>query len=1061
MAHLPTITSEHVSAGPPADLLHGAIILGEVVEDCDPLASRILGRPPERLRGKSLLELSPARQPGGADSAEALGARMRAARAGLAQSFEWRFLDTDGEPIDALVLLEASGPGSLLHGRVRDLTALTRAQSALRETEIRLQQIIDNTTAVIFVKDLEGRYRLVNRQFARVVQRPEAEIIGRSDEELFPPATAEALRANDLRVLRGLEPVQFEETHDEGAHTHISIKFPLFNAQREPYAVCGISTDITERKRIEQALRNVALGVSAAAGDDVFPAIAKYLAATLQVDFAFIGKLEGTPPRVHTLAVHHCGETADNIAYDLTGTPCKEVVGCGFQYIAEHLQARYPGDNMLSDLGFQSYAGYPLFDSRGRPLGLIAVLDRKPLVSREVAEAMLKIFSVRAAAELERLQAEEATRASEASYRAIFEASDDAIFVHDIDTGAIVDVNPKACETYGYTYEEMLRVDVGALSSGVHPYTLAEAARQIERAKRGAPVRLEWHRKNKDGSLHWDEVCLRRATIAGVERIICSTREITERKQREEALRKSEGRLRATVTAALDCIVSMDASGRIIEFNPAAETCFGHRREEVLGRSLADVLIPARHREAHRTGLARYAAVGEGPFIGKRVEVSGLRADGSEFPAELAIAVAQGAEGDIFIGYLRDITERRQAEEERTHLEAQLRQAQKMEAIGHLSGGIAHDFNNILTGILGYVALAQERSEDVGDGRLGRYLERAQQSAQRARDLIGQLLTFSRGQRGAPRPLALAPLVEQSVQLLGSTFPATLAIRTDLDGAAPAVMLDRVQADQVLMNLCINARDAVGGSGRVDIGVRTAHQRRAVCASCRQSVDGEFVELSVRDTGPGIAREHLDRLFEPFFTTKAPGKGSGMGLSTVHGIVHEHGGHILVDTAPGAGAMFRVLFPPLDAPAEAAPGGRKPAPPPGRGVPLRGRALVVDDDEAAGEFIVDLFESWGLEVVAARNGSAGRAAFDAQPHAFDLALLDQTMPGMTGLELARHLLAQRPALPVILYTGYSEALSEARARAAGVRALIRKPVDIEALLRLLKDCLAQVGQPRG
>jgi signal transduction histidine kinase len=235
-----------------------------------------------------------------------------------------------------------------------------------------------------------------------------------------------------------------------------------------------------------------------------------------------------------------------------------------------------------------------------------------------------------------------------------------------------------------------------------------------------------------------------------------------------------------------------------------------------------------------------------------------------------------------------------------------------MEAIGQLTGGIAHDFNNILTSIVGYVTLAAERDGAARDAKLAGYLEQATRSCRRARDLIQQMLTFSRGRRSARQPVDLMRLVTESARLLHSSMPATLDLQTTRGENVPLVSLDPVQAEQVLLNLCINARDAVEGEGRVRVGVRRA-RHAAVCASCRTAIDGEFVELAVSDNGPGIVPEVMERMFEPFYSTKEIGKGSGMGLAMVHGIVHDHGGHLIVETGPGQGATFRALFPALDA----------------------------------------------------------------------------------------------------------------------------------------------------
>jgi PAS domain S-box-containing protein len=919
-----------------------------------------------------------------------------------------------------------------------------------------IQEILDNSTAIIFVKDREGRYLLVNRRFLEFVGRPASEVLGQLESDVVPEAMARDFRENDLRVFTSGEPVEFEETYrlPDGEYSFISQKFPMRDASGRIYAVCGMSTDITARKRIEEALRKVALDVSAATGGDVLAEIACSVAETLGADLAMVGKrVEGEPVRIQALAVCLRGERMGPMEYGLEGTPCAHVVGRSFLYIPDSIQSQFPGDSMFADLGLDSYAGYPLFDSEGAPTGLVAVLHSGRLPDPHFTESILRIFSARAAAELERLAADEARRASESSYRAIIEASEDAIYVHDLDSFAILDVNPKACEALGYTREEVLKVDVDRLSSGVPPYTGADAARLMDRARRGERLCFEWHRRNRDGSLHWDEVWLKRINLGGVDRIVAITREITERKEREQALARSEDRLRATVEASLDCIIGMDGEGRITEFNPAAEQCFGLRRGDAMGQSLADLIIPERFRAAHRAGLARFRETGEGAYLGRRVEITALRADGTEFPAELAIDVVASAEGDLFIGYLRDITERRQAEEGRARLEAQLRQAQKMEAIGHLTGGIAHDFNNILTGVMGYVVLAQERATATADTRLLQYLDRASQSALRARDLIQQMLTFSRGQRGDPRPLNPTPLVKEAVKLLRSTLPATISLSTYLDEGVPPVRVDPVQVEQVLMNLCINARDAMGGRGDIRVHLRERQVTRGVCASCREAIDGHFVELSVGDEGPGVAPEHVDRIFDPFYTTKGVGQGSGMGLATVHGIVHEHGGHVELVTEPGRGAEFRVLLPALAAGAQTqftpAADAVSAA---GQSTALRGRVLLADDDEVAGSFMEELLQGWGLTVTRVHDGLEARERLHTGA-SFDLALLDRAMPALSGLEVAAWIRDHRPGLAVVLYTGYSEDLPRDALAEAGIRALVHKPVDIEVLWGVLRETL--------
>ncbi len=936
------------------------------------------------------------------------------------------------------------------------VTSLHEVERALHESEARLQQVLDNSSALMFAKDCAGRYLFVNREFERIAARPAAEIIGRADGDVFPPETATRFRYNDLRVLQEKRAIEFEETGDFGAgpRTYLSAKFPLFDAEGAVYAVCGIATDITARKHLEDALSSAALAVSTAEDEALYRELVRFLATTLGVDGAFIATYDPADPcRLHMCAFHLDGRIVENFAYPMPGTPCERVVGQEFRFYPARLGELFPVDLDFRKLGLESYAGYPLNDAKGRPRGLIAVVARKPLEGAAFVESVLRIFAVRASAELDRARASEALRASEASYRTIFESSEDAIFVHDWDTGAIVDANPCACASFGYTHGELLKVRLSDISSGEPPYTGEAAQHRIAQAKREGVARFEWHRRNKDGSLHWDEVVLRSARIAGRPRVLAFTREVTERKLREQELRRSEDRLRATIAAALDSIVAMDHHGRIIEFNPAAEACFGFRRADVLGRPLAERLVPERLRETFARDLEAYLQSGIGPFLGRRIETFALRADGSEFPVELATGVAEGAEGRIFIGYLHDISELKAAEARRLRLEAELRQAQKMEAIGQLTGGIAHDFNNLLTSIMGYVTLAAERQERFGDGRLEGYLAQARRSCERARDLIQQMLMFSRGQRGEARPVAVGPLVHESLQTVRAALPSSMVLETDIERDGTTARLDPLQLEQVLLNLCINARDAAGGNGRLRVAVRPVQLEDATCAGCRTCATGRFVELCVEDSGHGMAPEIVERIFEPFYSTKEAGKGTGMGLAIVHGIVHEHGGHVVVDTEPGQGSRFRVIFPALPDRADGADGPTASSVRPRTARrSLEGSVLVVDDEESVGEFMRELLDTWGLRATCTARPQEALESVIRDPGAFDVVITDQSMPRMTGVQLARALHAVRADLPVLLYTGYSDGLDQSERDSAGLAAVLKKPVDPQALRNALERC---------
>jgi PAS domain S-box-containing protein len=1000
---------------------------GRIVSSSGPVAD-FLGRD-ESPQGEALTAVMAS----GVVPAAAIEAAMAEAAAGRSHSLIWRRLDV---PRPWLVVLEREG---------RQLRVSFRP--------FRLSQILDNTTTLVFVKDPEGRYVLVNREFLERIGRAEHEVIGRTDFELIDPQMAAGYRRVDREVLETCREIETEEHARKGERrtTYLVRKFALCDEGGRAYALCGMATDISRRKLTENALKNVALGVSGAVGSDVFRAIVEKLGETLSVDFAFIAQLDEGGRRLDVLAAWNRGELTAPMSYDVADTPCRFVLGEGFQYYSGDAQQCFPADGMFRTFGFHSYTGVPLKDSAGEPLGVLSVAHSQRLPEPEFLESILQIFAVRAAAELEHQRALDRQQQMEESYRTMFETAEDGIYIHDIDTGYVVDVNPTVYRSYGYSREELLSKRFSDLGSGEYPHNFAGVAKHIERARQGEVQRYEWHRRNRDGSLHWDQIVMKRVRLGGVDRLISYSRDITDLKRREEALSQSEDRLRATVEAALDSIITMDADGRILGFNPAAEDCFGIHEEEAVGRKLSELIIPERYRRAHERGMARYLREGSGPYLGRRIETWALRSDGSEFPIELAIGVARGAEGEIFIGYLRDITQRHEAEAQRKRLEGQLRQAQKMEALGHLTGGVAHDFNNILTGIMGYLSMGADRAADLGDDTMVRYLERANRSAEKARVLIQQMLTFSRGQKSRPRALALESVVAEALDLMRSTIPSTVHFRPLLPGGTALVRMDPVQIEQIIMNLCINARDAMGGAGEITVAVENAGLRDAVCSSCRHPVDGDYVELSVADEGPGIGDDLLDRLFEPFFSTKETGRGTGMGLAMVHGIVHEHGGHILVDRAPGGGACLRILLPALHGavPDEDAPASGIERDTSG----LRGHVLLVEDQDSVREFMIDRLESWGLDVTAYRDPLAALRAIEDGCGAH-FGLFDQSMASMTGLDLAERVRLSDHPFPVAIYTGYAEDLHEARLRAAGVVEVLRKPIDQQRVFELLREHIA-------
>jgi PAS domain S-box-containing protein len=403
------------------------------------------------------------------------------------------------------------------------------------------------------------------------------------------------------------------------------------------------------------------------------------------------------------------------------------------------------------------------------------------------------------------------------------------------------------------------------------------------------------------------------------------------------------------------------------------------------------------------------------------------------------------------LGYRRDITERINREEKQKALETQLWQAQKMELVGHLTGGIAHDFNNILASILGYAELLQMSPDIRQNANLGKYLQEILQSGIRAKDLVAQLLTFSHKRVAATEAISVAPIVKEVMQMLRSTIPASISITAVIEDALPEVLISPVQLHQIVTNLVVNARDAIDGTGSIDLRVESLHADQAlVCDACHLEFGGRLVLISIRDSGSGIPEANLLRIFDPFFTTKGVGRGSGLGLSVLHGIVHSANGHLSVRTKPGDGTEFRIFLPAQVPDARSSDPAGESARESSR---VGGHVMVVDDEAVIVEYMKVLFKELGCRVTGLTSASAALRLFESNPQDIDMVFTDQSMPEITGAELCRAMLARRPDLPIVMNTGYSSEIDAGIAQKIGIRRFLIKPVPAKVLEDLVAEYL--------
>jgi PAS domain S-box-containing protein len=986
------------------DIDSGAIV------DVNPKACATYGYTPEEFKRASAAQLSSGVPPYTGE--EALRHLARA-RAGEVVRGEWHRRNKDGTlRWDELTLkrVEIGGRPHIM-AAAREITERKVAEDALRASEEQYRAIFNASTDSLTLRDADFRIVDVNAAYERMSGLAREAVLGAGELTLELLDVPDWRRDVHDRAIAGeAVRVEAEALRRDGKRFRLEVLALPMQYRGAPHALY-VARDITGRRQAEDARR---------ASEEQYRAIFNATADALVLRDA----------RFRIVDV--------NAAYEaMSGRRREEVLGLEDLTITRNATVAVARRALHED----AIAGRPIFfEADGlRPDGAPFVLEVRGVpmtyrgephvlyMGRDVTEAKL---------------AERALRASEEQYRAIFNAAADAFMLRDADY-RVVEINPAYEALSGLSREEVMGATRPVLGLSEHEEQRLALHR---RALDGERLRLELDAERRDGSRFRMELQIVPMQYRGAPHVLYVGRDITERRQAEEALRASWEQYRSIFNASADSLVLRDADFSIVDVNPAYEAMSGRTRAEALGRrdvTMSDPALTARIQALHARALA-----------GEHVqwEAKARRKDGTPFSIEVrGVPVQhQGRPHVLYIG--RDITERKRAEAERGVLEAQLRQAQKMEALGQLTGGIAHDFNNILQGILGNLVLAEERQDELEDAKLARYLERAHSAAQRARVLIQQMLTFSRGRSGERTPVAPGTLLKDATRLLRPTLPASIELGIELADDAPAALLDAVQFEQVLLNLCINARDAMQSAGSIELAARGAELRGGVCASCRQRIDGSYLELSVGDSGPGIAPQVRERMFDPFFSTKEVGKGSGMGLAMVHGIVHQHGGHVLVESEPGRGARFRILLPPAEAPARGTGGGARPAARAARSR-LSGRVLVAEDEASIRELLEDLLGGWGLEVVVQPDGAAARDAFAEDPQRFDLVITDQSMPKLTGLQLAKLVTRMRPGIPVILCTGYGEDLKPRELQAAGVRTLARKPVEPEQLRELLRAAL--------
>ncbi len=815
-----------------------------------------------------------------------------------------------------------SGGGIVVH--FADITERRRPESDLRDSEERLSLFLESSpTAINISRGTDIIY--ANSSYLKLFGYKSLEDLKhRGPLEVFVPEWRPRILANIQARAQGLPTPDRYETEclrQDGTRFSTLLNVSKVTLADGPASVVFIM-DITEIKRAERTRDFLAQAGGSQGGEPFFNSLARYLAESLQMDFVCIDRLKGDGLVAQTVSVWFDGHFQDNVEYALKDTPCGDVVGkriCCFREGVRHL---FPGDAVLQEMVAESYAGTTLWSTNGKPIGLIAVIGRRPVENTQLLESTLEQVSMRAARELDRLDAEEVLRERET-------------FLNE--TGRL--------------------------------------------ARMGG-----WKLNLRTSELTWTQELFR--------------------------------------------IHEVDDS-----FVPSVERAFEFFTPEC--------------RPVARQVVERAIEQGE-PFD---LELELVTARNRRLWAQAVGGIQTRGDGTRMLsGTLQDISERKLAEEERTQLQMELAQARKMESIGRLAVGVAHDFNNLLTVINGYSALIVRRTPQ--EDPQFQDLNEIHNAGERAADLVGQLLAFSRKQALRSEILDLNAIVCGMKKMLCRLVREDIEVLFHVDPAAGPVLADKNQIERVIVNLVANARDAMPSGGTLTLETGQIHLQDQSLWCGQRIRPGAYTRLTVRDTGLGMDQSILDHLFEPFFTTKEQGKGTGLGLSSVQGIVAQSGGHVAVESELGKGTAFHVLLPITQSPAlesNVAPacdavGGHE-------------TILLVEDQEDVRRLAANALLSYGYKVLEAQDGSEALMLVDRHEGQIQLVVSDVVMPVLGGKELARRLGQRSHPIPVLLMSGYlGDEAGETTSPTDGLE-FLPKPFTPEALAAEVRKRLGPPSSP--
>ncbi len=812
---------------------------------------------------------------------------------------------------------------------------------------------------------------------------------------------------------------------------HDDVQVVIENDQ--PVRLQGFMFDITERKRQEEAIKNIAAGVSAVTGANFYQQLVIQLANLFEAKYAFIGLIDEGKVKVNTMTLCAQGEIVENISYVLKNAPCADVVEHSTCSYPENVQQLFPEDKLLSDMDVQSYIGTPMLNAEGEVLGLIVVLDTKPMKSTEQVEEILKIFASRASAELQRTTADEKLLRAQKKLSLHVQQTPLGVIEWDKDF-KVVGWNPGAEKIFGYSRKEaigetgpqlILSKETSLQLSDTWDALLSNSGggyiRNENITKDGRAIMCEWF----NTSLTTEE-----GEVIGVASFVL---DITSEQAAQAALKLKEIEQREILDTMIDGVITLDENGIILSCNKASEKIFDCSAEELIDEDVR-VVIPD------------FFDHGESPqdkskiLVGMRTEITAKRKNGSSFPMRLSVADLSETADRInrYICSCQDITTEKQKEE-------QLHRSQKMDALGKLTGGVAHDYNNMLGVVLGYAEILEVKLAD--NPKLAGFAKEIHKAGDRGAKLSQKLLAFSRNKMSDAEVVDINHLLLEERNMLEKTLTARVRLEFEMDKELWPVKLDVSDLEDAILNMSINAMHAIEDHGVLTIS--TENQKLEELDSKTLNVSaGDYVVLSLTDTGCGMDEETRDKIFEPFFSTKGD-KGTGLGLSQVYGFLTRNDGAIKIYSEPGHGTRFSLYFPRHYT--SLSPDQESGKPEHENDLGGAGKILIVDDEPQLLLLTEEILKTNGYQVITANRAKKALAILEAEE--VDLMITDIIMPEMDGYELAAIVQKKHPEIKIQLASGFTDDRHVNLVDEYLHDTLLHKPFNASKLLQRVKELL--------